>query len=75
MRTSVLTGLSAALVAAPFTTSVRVGSDGRLTAETNDVRGFSQLVPVVARREGVRLFEVQPVDESLASVFSYLVST
>ncbi len=67
--------LAAALVAAPFTTSVRVGSDGRLTAETNDVRGFSQLVPVVAQRESVRLFEVQPVDESLASVFSYLVGT
>ena len=67
--------LAAALVAAPFTTSVRVASDGRLTAETNDVRGFSQLVPVVAQREGVRLFEVQPVDESLASVFSYLVGT
>ena len=28
---------------------------------------------IVAQREGIRLFEVQPVDESLASVFSYLV--
>jgi hypothetical protein len=46
-----------------------------LTAETGDVRGFGLLVPVVAQREGVRLFEVQPVDESLASVFSYLVDS
>lgn len=67
--------LAAALVADPVTTSIRVGSDGRLTAETNDVRGFSLLVPVVAQREGIRLWEVQPVDESLASVFSYLVGT
>ncbi len=67
--------LAAALVADHVTTSIRVGSEGRLTAETNDVRGFSLLVPVVAQREGIRLLEVQPVDESLASVFSYLVGT
>ena len=30
-------------------------------------------VPVVAQQEHVRLFEVQAVDESLTSVFSYLV--
>ena len=66
--------LAAALVVEPATTSIRVGSDGRLTAETSDVRGFSLLVTVLARREGVRLLEVHPVDESLASVFSYLVS-
>jgi len=64
---------AAALVAEPVTTSIRFGGDGRLTAETNDVRRFSLLVPVIAQREGIRLFEVQPVDESLASVFSYLV--
>jgi ABC-2 type transport system ATP-binding protein len=67
--------LAAALVADAVTTSIRVSSDGRLTAETGDVRGFGLLVPVVAQREGVRLFEVQPVDESLASVFSYLVDS
>jgi ABC-2 type transport system ATP-binding protein len=66
--------LAAALVAEPVTRSIRIGSDGRLTAETNDVRGFSLLVTAAAQRDGVRLFEVQPVDESLASVFSYLVS-
>lgn len=66
--------LAAALVADPSTRSIRMGTDGRLTAETDDVRGFSLLVTAVAKRDGVRLFEVQPVDESLASVFSYLVS-
>ena len=50
-------------------------ADGRLIVETNDVRQFGRLVPEVARREGVRLFEIQPVDESLASVFSYLVGS
>jgi ABC-2 type transport system ATP-binding protein len=66
--------LAAALVVEPVTTSTRV-SDGRLIAETNDVRQFSRLVPEVARREGIRLFEIQPVDESLTSVFSYLVGS
>jgi ABC-2 type transport system ATP-binding protein len=65
--------LAAALVAEPVTTSVRLSGDGKLLAETGDVRRFSLLVPLIAHREGIRLFEVQPVDESLASVFSYLV--
>lgn len=65
--------LAAALVAEPVTTSIRLTADGRFDVETNDVRQFSLLVPEVARREGIRLFEMQPVDESLASVFSYLV--
>ena len=65
--------LAAALVAEPVTTSIRLAGEGKLTAETNNVREFSLLVPIVAKREAIRLFEVQPVDESLASVFSYLV--
>ena len=66
--------LAAALVAETVTTSIRM-ADGRLIAETSDVRQFGRLVPEVARREGIRLFEIQPVDESLASVFSYLVGS
>jgi ABC-2 type transport system ATP-binding protein len=66
--------LAAALVAEPVTTSIRM-AEGRLIAETSDVRRFSRLVPELARRDGIRLFEMQPVDESLASVFSYLVGS
>ncbi len=40
---------------------------------SDDVRAVYRTVPVVARREGVRLLEVQAIDESLASVFAYLV--
>jgi ABC-2 type transport system ATP-binding protein len=65
--------LAAALVLEPVTASVKLDGDGRLVAETGDVRAFSLLVPTVAQREGITLLEVQPVDESLASVFSYLV--
>jgi ABC-2 type transport system ATP-binding protein len=72
IRSSDARRLASALVAEPVTRSVRV-VDGRVIAETQDVRAFSLLVPELARREGITLFEVQPVDESLASVFSYLV--
>jgi ABC-2 type transport system ATP-binding protein len=65
--------LAAALVGDPVTTAVRFVDDGKVIAETGDVRSFSLRVPEVAMREGIRLFEVQPVDESLSSVFSYLV--
>jgi len=65
--------LAAALIAEPSTRSVRLDGHGRLIAETNDVRAFYRAVPTVARREGIRLLEVQPTDESLTSVFAYLV--
>jgi ABC-2 type transport system ATP-binding protein len=65
--------LAAALIAEPATRAVRLDGEGRLIAETGDVRAFSRAVPLVARREGVRLLEVQPADESLTSVFAYLV--
>ena len=66
--------LAAALVVEPVTTSIRMADD-RLIAETNDVRQFARVVPEVARREGIRLYEMQSIDESLASVFSYLVGS
>jgi ABC-2 type transport system ATP-binding protein len=65
--------LASALIAEPATRSVRLDGDHRLIAETNDVRAFYRVVPLVARREGIRLLEVQAADESLTSVFAYLV--
>jgi ABC-2 type transport system ATP-binding protein len=65
--------LASALIGEPATRSVRLDGDSRLIAETNDVRAFYRAVPVVAKREGIRLLEIQPTDESLTSVFAYLV--
>jgi ABC-2 type transport system ATP-binding protein len=65
--------LAAALVTEPAIASIRFSGDGRLLAETTDVRAFSLLVPTIASAEGIQLLEIQPVDESLASVFTYLV--
>jgi ABC-2 type transport system ATP-binding protein len=49
-------------------------TDGVLTVRSADYAAFTRLVPGVARDAGVRLFEVRPTDESLESVFQYLVS-
>ena len=65
--------LASALIGHPATRSVRMAADGRLIAETDDVRAFYRAVPAAAKHLNIRLFEVQPADESLTSVFAYLV--
>ncbi len=65
--------LAAALIANPATRSIRFDGGQRVIAETNDVRAFYRLLPVAARESGVHLDEIQPADESLTSVFAYLV--
>lgn len=39
-----------------------------------DFGRFTELLPRVAREHGIRLLTVSPSDESLESVFSYLVA-
>jgi ABC-2 type transport system ATP-binding protein len=64
--------LAAALVAdeAVFGTEL---TDGRLTVRVGDYGAFTALLPRLARSVGVSLYEVAPTDDSLESVFSYLV--
>jgi ABC-2 type transport system ATP-binding protein len=65
--------LAAALIGEPMVHAVRIDAHDRVIAATSDVREFYRLIPVAAQRLQVRLYEVQAVDESLTSVFSYLV--
>jgi ABC-2 type transport system ATP-binding protein len=44
-----------------------------LVAETADVRAFYRNVPNVARRLDIHLYEIAALDDSLASVFAYVV--
>ena len=46
---------------------------GRVAIWTADYAGFTRALPRVARATAVTLFEVAPTDDSLESVFSYLV--
>jgi ABC-2 type transport system ATP-binding protein len=48
-------------------------TDGLLAIHTSDFAAFTRALAVVARGAGIRLFEVAPTDDSLESVFSYLV--
>ncbi|HBY46395.1 MAG TPA: ABC transporter ATP-binding protein [Thermomicrobiales bacterium] len=70
--------LAAALVQTPVVLSVRfepVAGDlpPALVVETADVRAFYRLAPAIAKRQDVHLYEVAALDESLASVFAYVV--
>jgi len=45
----------------------------RLSVRTSDFDGFGRALPRLARDAGISLYEVTPTDESLESVFGYLV--
>ncbi|MEU8923475.1 ABC transporter ATP-binding protein [Kitasatospora sp. NPDC048545] len=67
--------LAAALIADGSTTGIEVDERERaLRIEAVNFQGFTTLLPRVAREAGIRLYTVSPADESLESVFSYLVS-
>ena len=60
------------LLMLPTTYEVRV-HDSDVELQTTDARAFSTAVPRAAREAGSRLYEVESLDESLESVFRYLV--
>nr|BFD92511.1 ABC transporter ATP-binding protein [Kitasatospora sp. Xyl93] len=67
--------LAAALIADGSTSGIEVDErDRALRIEAVNFQGFTTLLPRVAREAGIRLYTVSPADESLESVFSYLVS-
>ncbi len=74
VRSSDDRALASALIADRSTSGVtlEVGPPALLVQAREFVR-FAELLPRVARDAGVRLYEVAPTDESLESVFAYLV--
>jgi ABC-2 type transport system ATP-binding protein len=64
--------LASALVADPSVFGVEL-TDGLLSVRSSDFGAFTRSIARVARGSGVRLFELRPTDESLESVFDYLV--
>jgi len=68
--------LAAALIADGSTASVELdGRERALRVHAVDFQRFVVLLPRLAREHGLRLYEVSPSDESLESVFSYLVAS
>jgi ABC-2 type transport system ATP-binding protein len=73
IRTNEPRFLAMALIGHPSTKGVRIDKDDRVIVETADVRNFSIALPKLAQRANCQLQDVSAADESLASVFSYLV--
>jgi ABC-2 type transport system ATP-binding protein len=72
LRTSDDRALAGRLAGRP-TVSGLTFEDGRLDVRTADFATFTRELPVMARDAGVSIFELAPADESLESVFDYLV--
>jgi ABC-2 type transport system ATP-binding protein len=74
LRTSDDRRMASALLVDPSVRGARLRSEGGIELEASDFGRFSEVLPQLAREHGVRLLEVTPTDESLESVFAYLVS-
>ena len=74
VRTSDDRRLGAALIGSPAVTGVEL-TGGGLQVRASDYGRFSRELAAVARDRGIRLRELLPEDESLESVFAYLVET
>jgi ABC-2 type transport system ATP-binding protein len=66
--------LAVALMGEASVTGVELDSTG-LTVRAGDYGTFTRALPKIARQSGIRLRRVLPTDESLESVFSYLVES
>ncbi|WP_446664883.1 ABC transporter ATP-binding protein [Flexivirga sp. B27] len=67
--------LAALLLTQESVRGARLRGEKALEVEADDFGGFAQIIPKLARDNGIRIFEVNPTDESLESVFSYLVNS
>jgi ABC-2 type transport system ATP-binding protein len=75
VRSSDDRALAAALIADPSTAGIEVDlTENALRIQAVDFARFTELLPRVARAQSIRLLTVSPSDESLESVFSYLVA-
>jgi ABC-2 type transport system ATP-binding protein len=72
IRSSDDRALARELLAGPEVEAVEV-RDGMLTVRTGDYGALTRSVATAAQRAGASLLELRPADESLESVFSYLV--
>ncbi|GAB3485211.1 ABC transporter ATP-binding protein [Flexivirga lutea] len=67
--------LAALLLAQPSVRGARLRGETALEVEADDFGRFAHTVPKLARENNIRIFELTPTDESLESVFSYLVNS
>ena len=78
IRSSDDRALASAVIAEVSTSGVELvaapGGGSAVHVQATDFAAFVRALPQLASLHGIRLLEVQPADESLESVFSYLVA-
>jgi ABC-2 type transport system ATP-binding protein len=74
VRSSDDRALGAALIGRPAVSAVELTSHG-LQVRASDYGTFTREVAGISRAAGIRLTQVQPSDESLESVFTYLLAS
>ena len=65
--------LASSLIALPSVVAVSLRGQGGVDVAVSDFGAFAVALPGLARERGIRILELMPTDESLESVFSYLV--
>ena len=65
--------MASALAGTDGIDSVSIGEDGELTVLSRNVATLQRSIPRLAQEQGVRLTRVEPLDDSLESIFSYVV--
>ncbi len=66
-------GLASGLVKLDEVDAVNIDPDGALIAQSRNVLSLQMALPRLALESRIRLLRVEPLDDSLESVFSYLV--
>ena len=65
--------LAAALVGMEDVDSVSLGPDSDIFVLSRNVSALQRSIPVLAQEHGVRVTRIEPLDDSLESIFSYVV--
>ncbi len=73
IRSSDDRALASALIQDPSVYGVDLDGNESLVVRTRELSAFALAAPRIAKEAGIRLVELRPTDESLESVFSYLV--
>ena len=65
--------MASALAGTDDVDSVSIGADGELTVLSRNVTALQRSIPRLAQEHDIRLMRVEPMDDSLESIFSYVV--
>ncbi|MDA1128081.1 MAG: ABC transporter ATP-binding protein [Chloroflexi bacterium] len=65
--------MAAALAGNDDVDSVSIDADGELTVLSRNVGELQRSIPRLAQEQGIRLMRVEPMDDSLESIFNYVV--